>query len=186
MSGNKAVKSEVVSSKKVFDGKIIDVFHDEITLPDGKTALREVVKRGNAAAIVPVDKDGNIIFVKQYRHPAGDVVLEIPAGVTEPEEDPLICAKRELEEETSFKTDDITFIAKMYSAIGFCSEQIYIYLAKNLEKGHFNLDEDEFIEVEAYSLDDAVKMIFDGRIIDSKTMVGILAYKEMLRSENKL
>ena len=129
MSGNKAVKSDVVKSEEVFKGKIIDVYHDTISLPDGRTALREIIKRGSAAAIVPVDSDGNIILVKQYRHPVGDCVLEIPAGMIEDGEDPLVCAKRELQEETSFKTDDLKFLTKMYSAIGFCDEQIYIYLA---------------------------------------------------------
>lgn len=179
MSGNKAFKSKVIESKKVFSGKIITVCHDKITLPDGKTALREIVKRNNASAVIPIDKDGNIIFVRQYRRPADDCMLEIPAGVLEDGEDPLVCAKRELEEETSFKTDDIKFIAKMYSAIGFCDEQIYIYLAENLKQGEFNLDEDEYIETEKYSLDEAVEMIFDGRISDSKTMVAVLAYKNM-------
>ena len=175
MSGNKAVKADVLSSKEVFKGKIIDVFHDEISLPDGGSALREIVKRGCASAILPVDKDGNIILVKQYRHPVGDCVLEIPAGVLEKDEDPLICAKRELEEETSFKTDDIKFLMKMHSAIGFCDEQIYIYLAQNLEQGEFNLDDDEFIEVFTYSLRDVLKMIFDGKITDSKTISAVLA-----------
>ncbi len=180
MSGNKAVKSDVVDSKEVFKGKIIDVFHDIISLPDGRTALREIVKRGSASAVLPIDGDGNIIFVRQYRHPAGDCVLEIPAGIIEEGEDPLLCAKRELEEETSFKTENIRLLTKTYSAIGFCDEQIYIYLAENLEKGKFNLDEDEFIEVEKYSLDEAVEMVFDGRIVDSKTMIAVLAYYNKL------
>ncbi len=184
MSGNKAVKSDVVKSEEVFKGKIIDVYHDTISLPDGRTALREIIKRGSAAAIVPVDSDGNIILVKQYRHPVGDCVLEIPAGMIEDGEDPLVCAKRELEEETSFKTNDLKFLTKMYSAIGFCDEQIYIYLADNLSQGSFNLDEDEFIEVEKYSLEDAISMIFNGKIVDSKTMVGILAYKDLIDKNN--
>lgn len=184
MSGNKAVKSDVVKSEEVFKGKIIDVYHDTISLPDGRTALREIIKRGSAAAIVPVDSDGNIILVKQYRHPVGDCVLEIPAGMIEDGEDPLVCAKRELEEETSFKTNDLKFLTKMYSAIGFCDEQIYIYLTDNLSQGSFNLDEDEFIEVEKYSLEDAVAMIFNGKIVDSKTMVGILAYKDLIGKNN--
>lgn len=179
MSGNKAYKSDVVKSEKVFNGKIIDVYHDTITLPDGRTALREVVKRNNAAAILPVDKDGKIIFVKQYRHPVGDLVIEIPAGVLEKDENPLECAKRELEEETSYKTENIKLLTKMYSAIGFCDEQIYIYLAEDLEQGQFNLDEDEFIEVEKYSLDEAIELIFNQTIIDSKTIAGVLAYKAL-------
>ena len=79
---------KVVKSEKVFEGKILKVMRDEITMPDGDTAIREIVIKNNASAIVPVDKDGNIIFVRQYRHPAGDMILEIPAGTFEPHEDP--------------------------------------------------------------------------------------------------
>ena len=179
MSGNKAFKSDVIESKEVFKGKIIDVYHDKITLPEGKSTYREIVKRGSASAILPIDGDGNIIFVRQYRHPVGDCVLEIPAGVLEKDEDPLICAKRELEEETSFKSNDIKLLAKTHSAIGFCDEMIYIYLAENLLRGELNLDEDEYIETERYTLTEAVDMIFNGVITDSKTMIAVLAYKAL-------
>lgn len=183
MSGNKAVKAEILDSKEVFKGKIIDVFHDTISLPDGRSALREVVKRGGASAVIPVDNDGNIIFVRQYRHPIMECALEIPAGIFEGDEDPFVCAERELEEETSLKAKDIKFLTKMHSAIGFCDEQIYIYLAQELEQGKLNLDDDEFIQVERYSLNEAMKMIFDGRITDSKTMVAVLAYKTLKEKE---
>ncbi len=182
MSGNKAFKSDVIKSEKVFDGKIIEVFHDTISLPDGRSAVREIVKRGCASAVIPVDKDGKIVFVRQYRRPADECVLEIPAGVFEEGEDPLLCAVRELEEETSFKAGKIQFLFKTYSAIGFCDEQIYIYLAEDLSQGEFNMDEDEFIEVEKYSLDEAVEKVFNGEITDSKTMMAVLAYKEILRN----
>jgi len=171
---------KIIKSEKVYKGKIIDVVNDVIELPDSRHAVREVVKHIGATAIVPVDKDGNIIFVRQYRHPALDYVLEIPAGTLEAGEDPFICAKRELEEETGYKSEDISFVFKFYSAIGFCSEVLHIYLAENLQEGKMNLDEDEFIELERYSLDEAVKMIFDGAIIDSKTIASVLAYKEIL------
>jgi len=179
MNGNKPIKSHTLESKEVFKGKIIDVYHDKISLPDGKSALREVVKRGSASAILPIDNDGSIIFVRQYRHPVGDCVLEIPAGMIENGEDPLKCAVRELEEETSFKAGDIKFLTKMYSAIGFCDEQIYIYIASRLTQGSFNLDDDEFIETEKHTLDEAIELILNGKIMDSKTMVAIFAYKAL-------
>jgi len=171
---------KTVKSETVYEGKIIDVVNDVIELQDGRHAIREVVKHIGAAAIIPVDKDGNIIFVKQYRHPALDYVLEIPAGTLEVGEDPFICAKRELEEETGYKSEDISFVFKFYSAIGFCTEVLHIYLAENLREGKMNLDEDEFIELERYSLDEAVNMIFSGGIIDSKTIAAVLAYKEII------
>jgi len=169
---------QTLASKTVYEGLIIDVHHYTIVLPDGREAVREVVVHGGASAIVPVDDEGNLIFVRQYRQPARQMVLEIPAGTLEKGEDPLVCATRELEEETSFQAGEMTFLTKMYSAIGFCTEVLYIYVATGLRQGQFHLDEDEFIEVERYPLAEAVQMVFDGRIVDSKTMVGVLAYRE--------
>lgn len=171
---------EVINSEKVFSGKIIDVFRDTIKLPNGKSTVREVVSHVGAAAVIPIDDDGNIVFVRQYRHPVKKHVLEIPAGTLEDGEEPLTCAIRELEEETSFKSDKFTFITKMCTSIGFCNEIISIYLAENLKEGSFNLDEDEFVEIEKYSLKESIEKIFNGEIIDSKTMVAILAYRQML------
>lgn len=175
---------EVVNSEKRFEGKIMDILVDEITLPNHKTCVREyVVRHGHAAAIVPVDANGNIILVRQYRHPAKAMVLEIPAGMMEGEEEPLCCAKRELEEEIGYTAEQFTKICEMHSAVGICNEILYIYLAENLQPGHQHFDEDEFIEVETYSLDETIAMIFDGRITDSKTMAGVLGYAELLRQK---
>lgn len=167
---------KVVKSEKVFEGKILKVMRDEITMPDGDTAIREIVIKNNASAIVPVDKDGNIIFVRQYRHPAGDMILEIPAGTFEPHEDPYECAVRELEEETGCKAQSITYVNWTYASVGICTERIYLYIAENLQPGTQKLDKDEFIEIERYSLKDALEMVYDGTIRDSKTVMGILAY----------
>lgn len=171
---------DAVKSQEVYNGKILKVFKDEIVMPDGSSAIREVVVKNNASAIVPIDDEGNIIFVRQYRHPARDTVLEIPAGTFETGEDPYECAIRELEEETGYKADGLTYINWSYASVGVCSERIYIYIAEKLTKGVQHLDDDEFVEIERYSLDEAVNMIFDGTITDSKTMIGILAYKELV------
>ena len=155
---------KVVKSEKVFEGKILKVMRDEITMPDGDTAIREIVIKNNASAIVPVDKDGNIIFVRQYRHPAGDMILEIPAGTFEPHEDPYECAVRELEEETGCKAQSITYVNWTYASVGICTERIYLYIAENLQPGTQKLDKDEFIEIERYSLKDALEMVYDATI----------------------
>ncbi len=170
---------ETIKSVKHYSGSFFEVVEDTISMPDGNLAKRAVVVRGNAAAIIPVDKDGNIIFVRQYRHPAKQMVLEIPAGMFDRDEEPLTCAERELTEETGFIAGKMTFVTKMYISIGFTNEMIYLYLAEDLTVGAQDLDEDEFVEVEKYSLDDAIEMIYDGRIVDSKTMVGLLAYKDL-------
>lgn len=171
---------ETINSEMAFNGKIINVKVDTISLPDGKTAKREVVIRGDATAIVPIDEKGNVILVEQYRHPVGDMVLEIPAGMLEEGEDPKVCAIRELEEETSFIAKDLIHITTMYPTVGFCTEKLHIYLAKDLEQGNFNFDDDEFIEVVKVPLEEAINMIYTGKIIDSKTIVGLLACKRFL------
>ncbi|MCL2852044.1 MAG: NUDIX hydrolase [Defluviitaleaceae bacterium] len=168
---------EVVQSTTVFHGKIVDVVHDTIALPDGRSALREVVRHVDGAAVLPIDKDGNVVLVRQYRHPLGGMALEIPAGTLNKGEAHLECAARELEEEIGYKSDNIRLLTKISPSCGYCDESIYIYLATDLVIGKQNLDEDEFIEVEAYPLDKAVNMVFDGRIVDAKTVVALLAYR---------
>lgn len=176
---------EVKKSEKVYDGKILKVFRDEIMMPDGKTATREIIEKNNASAIVPVDDDGNLIFVRQYRHPAKDMVLEIPAGTFEAHEDPYDCALRELEEEIGYRAESLTYIDWTYCSVGVCTERIYLYIAEKLIKGEQHLDPDEFIEIERYSLQEAVNMVFNGTIKDSKTVMGILAYNELVAKRNR-
>lgn len=176
---------EIKKSEIAYEGKILRVFRDEIMMPDGNTAVREIIEKNNASAIVPVDDDGNIIFVRQYRHPAKDLVLEIPAGTFEPHEDPRGCALRELEEEIGYKAGSLTFINWTYCSVGVCTEKIYLYIAENLEKGEQHLDPDEFIDIEKYSLKEAIDMVFDGTIKDSKTVMGILAYNQLVAKRNR-
>lgn len=171
---------KVINEEITYKGRIIDIHKDTITLPNEKTTLREVVFHPGAAAILPIDKDGNIIFVRQYRHPAKSLVLEIPAGTLDKNEDTRDCAIRELEEETGMKTNKLSFIMKMYMAIGYSNEEISIYLAEDLEEGTQNLDEDEFVTIEKYSLKTSIDMILKGEIVDSKTIAAIFAYKEIL------
>lgn len=171
---------EVKKSEVVYKGKIFNLEKDVITLPNGRETVRETIRHGGAAAMIPIDNEGKIIFVRQYRHSAGKEVLEIPAGTIEKGEEPYNCAVREIQEETSYKAGKMTFLFKMFSAIGFCSEQIYIYLAENLEKGKFNMDEDEFITIERYTLKESIELIYKGEICDSKTIAAVFAYKDYI------
>lgn len=174
---------EVKSSEIVYKGKVFTLEKDVITLPDGRETVRETIRHGGAAAMIPIDADGKIIYVRQYRHSARKEVLEIPAGTIENGEDPYDCAVREIQEETSYKAGQMTFLLKMYSAIGFCSEVIYVYLAEDLKKGEYNMDDDEFITNERYSLEESLDLIKNGEICDSKTITAIYAYKNYI--ENK-
>ncbi|KAI4453399.1 aspartyl/lysyl-trna synthetase [Holotrichia oblita] len=169
-----------VIPEKTYTGKILDVVQDTIILPDGREAVREVVLHTQAAAVLPVDNEGKIIFVRQYRHPARAMVLEIPAGVFDSEEEtPETCALRELEEETGYKAGKLTYLFPIYSTIGFCNEIIHIFIAEDLIESSTNYDEDEFITLERYNACEAVDMVFKGKIVDSKTMLAILSYKEL-------
>lgn len=170
----------LVSSKSIYKGKIFEIKQDKITLPNGKIATRDILMHNGASAMLPIDENGDIIFVKQHRHPVNDFVLEIPAGKLEHLEDPKECAMRELEEEIGYKSNDFSFMFKTYIAVGYSSEVIYIYLAKNLVKTKQNLDDDEFLTIETHSLEQSLKMIENGEILDSKTIAAILYYKQNL------
>lgn len=174
---------EVLKSQEVYSGKVFKIEKDEITLPDGRTTTRETVIHGGAAAMIPIDEDGNIIYVRQYRHSAKKMTLEIPAGTIEKGEDPYDCAMREIEEETGYKCDSMELLFKMYSAIGFCSEVLYIYLCGPLKKGVIHGDDDEFITLERYSPKESIDMIYKGEICDSKTIAAIFAYNHYISNK---
>ncbi len=175
---------EVLESQCMYKGKVLSIERDKITVPNGSTTVRETVVRGNAVGIVPIDENGDIIFVRQYRHAAKDMVLEIPAGMIENGEDPVESAKRELEEETGYVCEKPLFVNDVYMSVGVCTEKLYFYIAENLTEGMPNPDPDEFLEIERHSLNDAVEMIFSGKINDVKTMAGILAYNEYRNRNN--
>lgn len=169
-------KIERLNRKEVFAGKRVNVAIDDLKMPDGKIAHWELVTHPGASAVIPIDEEGNIILVRQYRNAADDYVLEIPAGCLEPGEDPKLCASRELEEETGYKANTVEYLFKFYSSIGITNEIIHIYVAKDLVKTQQNLDEDEFVTIESYKLEDLLDMIYTGELVDCKTMSTLLAY----------
>lgn len=161
----------------IYKGKIIDFYKDTIQLPDGREVIWDYIDHKGAAAVVPVDDEGNIIMVRQYRNAIKKQTLEIPAGGLNPGEDPMVCAARELEEETGYTVKSIEPLTNIYTAIAYCNEIIYVYFAKVGEKKEQHLDDDEYIEVKKYSIGELEKMILDGTIQDTKTISSILAYK---------
>lgn len=169
---------EVLETNETYRGKILRVTIDKIEMPDGKPAYRETVLRDkNAAAVLPIMNDGKLLFVRQYRHAFGESLLEIPAGVLDDCEVPELCIRRELEEETGQKAGRLEFLCEMYPSVGFCSETISLYFAYELMQGQQKLDPDEFIELESYTLDEALEMISTGEIKDGKTIAALFAYK---------
>ena len=173
-------KELLISSKKIYQGRIINLRVDEVSLPDGKTTSREVVEHAGAVAVVPVNEKGELLLVRQYRYAAGKTLLEIPAGKLEPEEDCFSCAERELLEETGYEAGNLRRLISFYSTPGFTNEQIHLYLATDLTLKKQNLDEDEFIDVEAVSLKQALKMALSGEICDAKSVAGILTALNVL------
>ncbi|HOQ09100.1 MAG TPA: NUDIX hydrolase [Syntrophomonadaceae bacterium] len=164
---------KTISSQQIFAGRIINVRVDTVELPDGSTSTREIVAHAGAVAILPVDKDGTVWLVRQYRKPVEKVLLEIPAGTMEPGEEPRDCAIRELEEETGLQAAVWEPIVSYYSAPGFCDEQLHLYLARDLSRGSSHTDRDEFVEVVKMSLAEAYEAIFKGEIIDGKSIIAI-------------
>ncbi len=177
-------KFKRVKQNEVYKGKRIHLVTEDLISPEGKKVTWELVKHIGAAAVIPVDHEGKILMVRQYRLASDALTLEIPAGVLDSQdEDPRECARRELEEETGYVSQDITFLFKFYSSIGMCDEVIHIYVAKGLEKTAQNLDDDEFVEIERYTVDALVEMIFNGELMDNKSISAILAYKHQLEQE---
>ncbi len=165
---------KTLSSKNIFSGRIFTVTDDEIELPNGKKAKREVVSHSGGVCVLPLDNDGNIYLVKQFRYPYKEVILEIPAGKKEKNEEPLECGKRELLEEIGATSEKITNLGELYPTPGYCGEVISIFLAENLSFSMQNLDEDEFLEVVKMPFVKALEQVLEGEIKDSKTQVAIL------------
>ena len=162
----------------VYKGVILDFYEDKIETPNGKVVTWDFIGHKGAAAVVPVKEDGKLIMVRQYRNALDRETLEIPAGARNyPEEPTLICASRELEEETGYRSDNLELLITLRTAIAYCNELIDVYVARDLIPSTQNLDEDEFLDVEEYTLDELCQMIYQGTIQDAKTVAAIMAYK---------
>ena len=163
------------ASKLIFDGKILHLYRDDIELPNGKPAEREVIRHVGAVCVIPVTDDGMAVMERQYRYPVDEVILEIPAGkLDSKEENHEAAALRELEEETGYRAKELIPLGKFYPACAYSDETIWMYLAKGLEKGDCHRDVDEFLEVELIPLKDLVKQVLAGQIPDVKTQLAIL------------
>ncbi len=163
-----------VSGRRVWDGRLLAVDVDRVRLADGTEAVREVVRHPGAVVVVPVDREGRILLVSQFRYAVGRTLLELPAGTLGAGEEPLACARRELAEETGCAAQRWTALARFYSAPGFCDEQLHCFLAEDLSPASGQADADERIEVAPLSLDRALALIDGGEIRDAKSVAGLL------------
>ena len=172
---DKQLTENKLSSELIFDGTVLHVFKDDVRLPDGGTAVRELIKHIGAVCIIPVTDDGRVVLERQYRYPISRTVIEIPAGKLDfADEDRLEAAKRELHEETGLTADRWTDIGLYYPAPAYSDEKITMYLAQGLHRGSQDLDEDEFLEVFTMPLAELVDKIVAGEISDGKTQVAAL------------
>jgi len=172
---------EQVRSEELLKGRVFGIRRDTLRLPDGKEIQREIVTHPGAVVVLAVDGT-DLLFVRQYRHAAGEWLLELVAGTCEPGEDPAATADRELQEEAGYKAGKLTKLAEFYSAPGFCTELLHLYLAEELTPSRLPGDEDEEIAVERIPLAEAVSMAVAGQFRDAKTLVGVLLYARRQQS----
>ena len=161
----------------VTKGVLFDYYQDTMQIPNGNIAKWDLIDHKGAAAVVAVREDGKLLMVRQYRNALERETLELPAGGLNSREEPTkAAAMRELEEETGYTCESIELLNSIYTTVAFCNEKIDIYLAKGLKPGKQHLDEDEFINVEAYSVEELKQMVYECKIQDSKTICGIMTY----------
>jgi ADP-ribose pyrophosphatase len=172
---------KTIRSEYIYKGKILNLRKDEVELPGGKQSIREVVEHQGAVAVVPITSNKEVVLVKQYRKAIEDVLLEIPAGKLEKDEDPKDCALRELEEETGKKAFKIQELFYFYTSPGFSNEKLFLFAAFDLKDTKQNLDTDEIVDVEILPLEEALNMVRSGEIKDAKTATGLFAVEEYLK-----
>ena len=175
-----------VASTETYRGVIMRACKDEVLLPDGRHAFWDIVHHNGAVCVVPIDNDGNVILVRQYRYPMEKVTLEIPAGKLDtPDEDRLEAAKRELREETGAVAENIICLGDFYGSPAFVDEKITMYAASGLSFGETELDDGEFLTTVKMPLSDAVELVMDGKIEDVKTQAAILR-AHLMREQGRL
>ena len=169
-----------ISSRLVYDGKLLKVRSDTVRLPDGAAAEREYIEHPGAVAVIAVTDSGELVMERQFRYPLSRDMIELPAGKIEPGEDPLVTAKRELREETGYTAAEWAHVATINIAIAYSNERIEIYLAKRLTQEKAKLDDEEFLEVFTLPLATTLAWVREGRITDSKTVAGLFWAEKIL------
>ena len=177
-----ALEEKKISSTSIFDGKVLHVRFDDIILPNGKPATREYCHHNGAVCVIPITDEGEVIMVRQFRYAFNSVLLEVPAGKLEPNEDPLSAALRELEEESGVVADKVEYLGEIYTTVAIFDEKIHVYLATGLTYKNAHPDDGEFLEVEKIPLDTLYQMVMNGEIKDSKTQIAILKAYNILKA----
>jgi ADP-ribose pyrophosphatase len=183
-----AESARVLSSKVSYQGPLFRVLTEEVSEPDGKQTTRDVIRHNGSVVIMAVDtsksrKDPRIIMEQQYRHAAGQYLIELPAGKLEPGEDSLDAAKRELIEETGYRAKHWTKLVRYFASPGFLGEWMQVYLAEGLTRGEAEPEDDESIDVAAIPMSKILKLIEKGKILDGKTLVSVMLYDRLRRGK---
>lgn len=178
---------KLLQRRKIYNGKVFNLIVDDVRYPSGNTTIREVAEHPGGAVVVPLLDSGEAIMIRQHRYPIDMVLLELPAGKLFPGENPLDCAKRELEEETGYLAGSWHKLTAIYTTPGFCTEQLHIFLAQNVQRSSNgqSLEEGEFsITVETVPLHRAIQMIEREEIVDGKTICGLFLAERFLQKLN--
>ena len=177
-----ALEEKEIDSKCIFDGRVLHVYCDTVSLPNGESGIREYCKHNGGVCVLPLTDEGEVILVQQYRYAHREITFEIPAGKLEGKgEDHTSAALRELREETGATCQRLTYLGEMYPSPALLDEVIYMYMAEGLEFGEQNLDKDEFLNCVKMPLDDLVEMVCEGKIPDAKTQVAALRACKLLK-----
>lgn len=167
------LKETRLSTEQIYKGVLLNVWRDEVRLPNNRTSVREYIKHPGAVVLIPVLPDNRIIFVRQFRYPMKREFIELPAGKLDPGESPDQTGARELEEETGYKAGSLEQLAEIHPCIGYSDEEMWLYLATDLEKTAVSPDYDEFLDVALMTPEEALNHVWNGKITDVKTVIGI-------------
>ena len=183
---DKHLVEEFVERRDLLQGSFFKAVRDTVRLPDGHTATRDYILHPGAVMVIPLLDDGRVVLERQYRHPVREVLIELPAGKLDAGEDRLVCARRELLEETGYSAREWAYAGKMALAVGYSDEYIHIYVARGLSLSQAQLDHGEFVEVITASPQEFIDWCRDGRVVDSKTLIGALWLQNVLSGAWKL
>ncbi|MET0856824.1 MAG: NUDIX hydrolase [Telluria sp.] len=174
------LKETRLDGELAYDGGFLKVTRDRIALPDGAETHREFIRHPGAVVILPLFDDGSVLLERQFRYPLDRVFIEYPAGKIDPGEDPLACAKRELQEETGYTATDWHFLCTIHNAIAYSDEHLDLYLARNLTAGEAQLDDGEFLETFRASVPEMLEKVRSGEVTDVKTVIGTFWLEKIL------
>lgn len=179
------MREKQISTETIYKGKILTLEKDKVLCPSGNISTREVIRHQNSVAIL-AKVNNKFIFIKQFRYPYDEIIWEIPAGKIDNNEEPLLAAIRELEEETGYKANDLTYLGKMYPTCAYTDEIIYLYYTDHLEKTKQNLDQNEVVQLYYLSNDEIDNMILNGEFKDAKILSALAIYKTQKRYDTKV